>query len=53
MNPALQRKLYVEAMGRQPPPPKPDTDPLAWQWKYKGSKVDRERLAALVGVRRP
>lgn len=46
-----ERDEYEKLMGR--PPPEPVTDhPLAWQWSYKGTKQDRERLAALLSTRR-
>lgn len=35
---------YREAMGREPPGPIDPEDPLAWQWKYRGTKEERERL---------
>lgn len=39
-----QAAAYAEVMGREPPPPKPDHEPLAWQWSYRGSKAEREAL---------
>jgi hypothetical protein len=39
-------------MGREPPNPRPD-DPLAWQWKYRGSKKEREALAASLDRKAP
>ena len=45
-----QLAAYMKLMGHPPPDPRPD-DPLAWQWKYKGSKTERERLAASLGKR--
>lgn len=45
-----QRKLYEEVMGR--PPTTAPAHPLSWQWQYRGSKAERERLAATLGARR-
>ncbi len=39
---------YRAEMGKDPPEPRED-DPLAWQWEYRGSKKERERLAAMLG----
>jgi hypothetical protein len=34
---------YQEEMGREPPA-LPEEDPLAWQYRYRGTPEERERL---------
>lgn len=37
---------YRETMEREPPPPVDPAEPLAWQWDYRGTKEEREKLRA-------
>lgn len=39
------RDLYIENVGREPPC---DESEQAWQWDYRGSKVERELLLDLI-----
>lgn len=39
-----EQDRYEEVVRRPPPPGLPDDHPDAWQWKYRGTKDEREEL---------
>lgn len=44
-----EKRLYRESTGKEPRN-LPDDHPDAWQWKYRGSKAEREALMARLGL---
>lgn len=40
-----EEELYEAELGR-PPSRLPDDHPDAWQWSYRGTKIEREALLA-------
>lgn len=43
-----EQDRYEQEVGK-PPENLPEDHPYRWQWDYRGTKEDRERLAELLG----
>jgi hypothetical protein len=46
-NPVKQAAEYLAQLGHPPPL---DTSELAWQWDYRGTKEERQRLQLELGL---